>query len=539
MNEFIESSNYHLTRKDENTLISEINNLLKNFETLLKLTNFNDNSRKILDASIICEAMLNLLLKREGYLLKNNASFSEIIIFCTNNKIIPLECSEFIDIIRISQDNIIKGLEMPNDLTLSFLESFMFYISWFKHYYTHTFQPKKEFKTDKCCLLIKHMSDAPKFNSIDSLIKQNIEVSPIKKEYLKRIPKQFKTKQVNEKILNKPPKNRKIFPKHENTKFNFEEPKYDDIEINEEVRIDNSHLSKINQELLLEQLKEQNKSLQHILETVLETNGLVKDINSKLDIIKDNLSRIQSQTTKLIDNAWSEEEIDRIIQVHTSECVDNILEYKSDIIKDNQYNSEAELLELKFNSAWDKLSNDSKNLLVTSKYLYNKLDDVNESVDYSGICVLITKALENEIFKRFFTDFIKYLDDKYHYDYSKYHTALLFQYKEPLIPERFTMGNIAFVLCYTENYYDTPEQIKNNKMELMEYCKSHVFSRYNYDKIEELLTYYASSIEEIRVKYRNPSAHRGSIKKTTAEECFKFVIDVEKLLIKMLDSFDK
>ena len=170
--------------------------------------------------------------------------------------------------------------------------------------------------------------------------------------------------------------------------------------------------------------------------------------------------------------------------------------------------------------------------------MFSKLEKINENMDYSGICVLVTKALEIEIFDRFFKDFLKYLDNNYNKDYSKYPTALLFRYKQPLYPERFTMGNIAFVLCYTENYNDTSEQIKNNKSKLLEYCKSCIFSNNSDEEIEKLLNIYASSIEDIRIRFRNPSAHRGYIKKTTAEECFKLVIDVERLLVKMLDSFD-
>ena len=113
MEDFIESKNYKLTKKEETEIITDINNLLKNFEKLLKLTTFEMNSRKIIDASLICESMLNLLLKKEGYLLKDNTNFSEIIIFCSNNNLLPVECLKFIDIIRIYNLNIEKGLK-PN-----------------------------------------------------------------------------------------------------------------------------------------------------------------------------------------------------------------------------------------------------------------------------------------------------------------------------------------------------------------------------------------------------------------------------------------
>ena len=38
---------------------------------------------------------------------------------------------------------------------------------------------------------------------------------------------------------------------------------------------------------------------------------------------------------------------------------------------------------------------------------------------------------------------------------------------------------------------------------------------------------------------RNPSAHTGELTQVNARDCFDMVIDVEKLLRRMLNSFDK
>ena len=154
------------------------------------------------------------------------------------------------------------------------------------------------------------------------------------------------------------------------------------------------------------------------------------------------------------------------------------------------------------------------------------------------LCVLITKALEVEIFKRFFTDFLKYLNEKYRNDYSRYHTALLHRNFKPLFPERFTMGNIAYVLCYKQKRTDTENEKVNNRIILLEYCKDCLFSNYSENEIQSTLNYYGEKIELIKDKYRNPSAHRDQIKRVDAGECIDLIIDVEKLLKQMLDSFD-
>ena len=163
---------------------------------------------------------------------------------------------------------------------------------------------------------------------------------------------------------------------------------------------------------------------------------------------------------------------------------------------------------------------------------------MEEIVDYSGVCLLVTKTLELEMCKRFYINFLNYLDDNYNKNYSIYPTGLLYKNKGPLKPEKFNLGRIAFILCLKNDKFNNNQQKRNNKDKLIEYCKSNLFTDYDENKIDGTLIDYAYSIEEIRTKYRNPSAHTNEIKRTDAKDCFDLVLDVEKLLKKMLDSFD-
>ena len=97
MDDLIKSDNFHLTEKEELKYINEINYLLENFEKLLKINN-TSNNEKITKASIICESMLDLIIKKEGFFLENN-NFSQKTIFCKNKKIIPEECTRFLNFI--------------------------------------------------------------------------------------------------------------------------------------------------------------------------------------------------------------------------------------------------------------------------------------------------------------------------------------------------------------------------------------------------------------------------------------------------------
>ncbi len=294
---------------------------------------------------------------------------------------------------------------------------------------------------------------------------------------------------------------------------------------------------------LLIQLANQVTMLQTQLNDIQQSAGRIEE---KVDIILNEIKKvnqtveaIQEFTTNQIKNSNSKIEIENIREIFSEQYINQLQSYSEEASKKESYEIERIKLEDSMgDDAWNKLSEKSKTFLITAKVLYNDLLRIKYIADYSGICILVTKALEEEIFKRFFIDFIDYLDEKYNKDYSQYHTALLFKDGTILYENRFTMGNIAFVLCFKENKYDTPKKIKNNDEKLMEYCKDHIFSNKTEEDIRELLNEYAGYIEKIRKDYRNPSAHRNAIKKVNAKECLELVLDVEKLLKRMLESFD-
>ena len=248
----------------------------------------------------------------------------------------------------------------------------------------------------------------------------------------------------------------------------------------------------------------------------------------------------QSLVERQIEKAVSEEEIDRIIQSYADECVDRIVKQTKATTEDRIFEQEKrKLIVLLGQNGWDKLSEPSKTFLISAKVMYNHLIMIDDVIDYSGVCVLVTKALEVEMSKRFYSNFLNYLDIVYKKDYSKYHTALLFQGSKPLKPEKFTMGSIAFVLCYLENKHGRDLQKENNRKCLIQYAKDKIFSKYSELEIKKMIFEYAGKIEDVRNRYRNPSAHTNELKQVDAEGCFNLVLDVEKLLKRMLDSFDK
>lgn len=297
------------------------------------------------------------------------------------------------------------------------------------------------------------------------------------------------------------------------------------------------------------QMEELSIKMDEISETTTRIETVVLEIESQIKELSDELKGLQAFVEKQVELAISEDEIDRIIQTYTEQSTNIIVSKIDAVAEDREVKKETRKLEASIGTkGWNKLSKNSKNFLITAKVMYNNLLVLDDVIDYSGVCILVTKALEVEMEKRFRKDFLQYLDEHYKKDYSQYPTTLLVRTKnstdneavvyKPMEPEQFTMGNIAYVLCYRNVLQESREQSKKNKACLIRYAKDRILSRYSETEIEKRLADYAKKIEEIRKRYRNPSAHANAIKKTDAEQCFDLVLDVEKLLKKMLDSFD-
>ena len=592
-------SQYRFYKKEESEEIYEINNLLNDYKEQLQSISSEKKFYYTFLGSTISELMLKLLLKKEGYYNPDeHYRFHQYIEVLYEQDIIPKECSNFLQLIRRYRNEFIHGSQQSDKLIFSFLKALSYFMQWFDNYYYQKYQNK--FQIEECCELINSLTYDEKNNTLtyaktqeeqNLSIEKELELNDnikIKKDILD-FEEEIELDKYNYNIEPCEPYP-EILPTNEEIELDDEgeiepcEPYPEILPTNEEIELDEyedeiglcepypeiqsppGEIEKLTEEFkqkevqnqkeikilnqqnkdILKKLDETNKQLEicmNILNELLTQGKTIEDkiddIHLKINTISNQITDIQSTTERLIENAQSTEEIEKIIERYIDRCIDNIMNYYKNFTEDQIYKMEkTKLIYSIGDEGWNKMCEKSKTFLITSKVMYNHLITMEDIIDYSGICVLVTKALEVEIHKRFFTNFLDYLYIKYGTNYGKYHTALLYQKRKPLLSEKFTMGNIAFVMCYYENRYDTDDQKMNNKLKLIEYCKEYIFSNYNEDEIEELLTKYASSIEEIREKYRNPSAHTNEIKRVNAEECFNLVLDVEKLLKIMLDSFD-
>ncbi len=292
---------------------------------------------------------------------------------------------------------------------------------------------------------------------------------------------------------------------------------------------------------ILSKLAEMLGLLKKIDSGVIKIDKKVDEIADKLDEITKIIGDYQSLVSRQIEMANNKEEIDRIISAYTDECVSRIVNGVNGRYAEKAYSAEKAKLMLSLGeSIWNKLDPVSQNFLITAKVTYNNLVTMSDIIDYSGVCLLVTKAVEVEMSNRFYKKYREFLRGKYpgKSGYTQYPTPLIDKYGKPISAKHFTLGTVAYILCYSLDDSLTPEQINNNHAKLMEFMSSCLMKGKNEQVIDSHVQFIAEGVEDIRTDYRNPSAHTNQLKSTNAQQCFDLVLDVEKLLKTMLDSLD-
>jgi hypothetical protein len=168
-----------------------------------------------------------------------------------------------------------------------------------------------------------------------------------------------------------------------------------------------------------------------------------------------------------------------------------------------------------------------------------------ELVDYSGVCLLITKALEVETTKRFFTGYKDYLRKKY-WSISCWPYALRKrdnngEFTENEIQEsEFTLGSVVSVFGLKRTIDDfgsiTGFEVARPKPrnDFIDYARSVLFRFSDRQRVAAEIDKDCRFIEKVRLDYRNPAAHRDRLSITSAKECMEYVIDVQHMLKEML-----
>lgn len=295
------------------------------------------------------------------------------------------------------------------------------------------------------------------------------------------------------------------------------------------------------------------------VESFIENQNQFNIVNEKLDIIHKELramasliTEYQGDITKLIDKYQAkegDEKYEQLISEFTERIVDKISSrFSADYLSD-EYRKECTEIKDKFKDTWDMLSENSHRFLITARVLYRQMLSLEDIADYSGVCILITKALEEEMHKRFFKGFLEFLQNKYPLNdirrpnnYMHWHTSVYYLNnfgKAFCIQDySFTLGTVIYICYKNPRGTNTVQQTTNNKR-ILEYSKACLFkSSYDETYIIKRLREIGDCVNDVTFKYRNRAAHTNQLKKVDAENCFNYVVLIEQILVNMLKEFN-
>lgn len=303
----------------------------------------------------------------------------------------------------------------------------------------------------------------------------------------------------------------------------------------------------------IEQLKqEQNTKMSEVHNEINAIHEEISEIRTEIRMINEAIAQKQEDITEYLKTIADKEIEELIMHAFSEQCTSAIMNSACTEQENAEYKKEIKLISLKLGvDAWNKLRETSKRFLITAKITFGKMMVYEDIIDYSGICLLMTKALEEELTIRFYNDYINYLNKHLEFksNSNKWPYSLVQKYTDrrtgesrfEIIPEcNFTIGKAIYVLGGKIQQGEPKDRINNDEELLFKYANAELFKERK-DKTETVRIFrkMADDLEIVRVKYRNPAAHKNELTMTDAINCISFVVEVERILGKMLDLFKK
>ena len=189
---------------------------------------------------------------------------------------------------------------------------------------------------------------------------------------------------------------------------------------------------------------------------------------------------------------------------------------------------------------WEKMSLESRRFLTTAKYTLFEQITLDDLGDFSGVCVLASKAFEVEMAKRFIVEYKAYITNDLElgnqYE-KKWPGALLKKVKGGIVPkdvEDFTLGDCKGIMGL--RIEREPYRQNNNNL-FITYCKNKLLGINNEVEIKRKLREYTEMIQNVKDRFRNPASHKEPVELTLAKECIDYIVEVERVLGVLLTDF--
>ena len=301
-----------------------------------------------------------------------------------------------------------------------------------------------------------------------------------------------------------------------------------------------SSMPKADSDSELRSIIEKQKRKIEYYEQLLVSCGISKDV------LDEEFEKIEALREELKDDFYYEDGTinEAVISRFESAVAESVVRTTKHVLTLENRDRYVDILrELLSEDVWvNKISEESKTYLITAKMNYELMLQMEnkKELDFSGVCLLVTKALDVEVARRLYNSYVNYLGRRFAVprNISSWPNSMLDKTGTGILDEKdFTLGTVPFVVGI-----DKDGVIRNRYVftRFKEFAKDELYKRSVTDADrEKKITNMVRYVEKVRVDYRNPSAHRNSLDLVTAEACMDYMLETYKIIKEILEDMRK
>lgn len=270
---------------------------------------------------------------------------------------------------------------------------------------------------------------------------------------------------------------------------------------------------------------------------VTQVDDRTKEMKVLLEKIADIQSEIKSRKTIFKKYPDDDDNIEPVYRQFVDSMADTICQ-KLYQAEDAKVTFEENSLRGVFGDYWECLNDYTRKSLVSARvFLTGGSSFSHATLDYSGVVISATSALELELRLRFFDGYKAYLRNRFKGDYTKWPRSMVYDGRTE--NSLFTIGSLPGIFgsrqrdnngkrFYNKKMYVTPAE----KNLLNDYLKTILYS-----SGDDIDTFFKTGIngldfldrcEDVRCLYRNSAAHTDSLSIEEAAACCRDIIGIDR-----------
>ncbi len=187
---------------------------------------------------------------------------------------------------------------------------------------------------------------------------------------------------------------------------------------------------------------------------------------------------------------------------------------------------------------WQKMDKISQKLIVSAEILLERIP-ANSDFDYAAVCLTATKALEIEMGKRYFVDYINYSHDN---NIRNLTSGLIKDGESTRSEAEFSFEFLEGITGYTVDSQGNMKIIpkySGDNMVFLDYAYKNLTDTSSKQDSEEMIRNQVFAANVIKTNFRDAAALGDRLSYNDARECMDYLIDEQRAFGIILEQFKK